>query len=262
MLQMPLVIRAVVRRGSSETTLITAVGICFAAALAALAFQYSVALGAFIAGSLIAESGEEKTIEHLVRPVRDIFAAIFFVAVGMMLDPRVVVRYWPAVLVFTVMVITGKVLFVTVAAFFTGYSPRTAVQSGMSLAQIGEFSFIISGVGLASGATREFLYPIAVSVSAITTLTTPWLIRRAIPTAAWVDAKLPHPIQTFASLYGSWIERLRAAPAEPKKRSRALRLTGLLLLDGALLATVIIAAAVEMPRFTTILRAWTGAEDE
>jgi monovalent cation:H+ antiporter-2, CPA2 family len=262
LLLVPRIIRMVVAKSSEETTLVVSIGICFAAALAALAFEYSVALGAFIAGSLIAESGEEKTVEHLVRPVRDIFAAIFFVAVGMMLDPRVVVRYWPAVLVFTVMVITGKVLFVTVAAFFTGYSPRTAVQSGMSLAQIGEFSFIIAGVGLASGATREFLYPIAVSVSAITTLTTPWLIRSAVPTAAWVDAKLPHPIQTFASLYGSWIERLRSTPAEPKKRSRARRLTGLLLLDGVLLATVIIAAVVEMPRFTTILRAWTGAEDE
>ena len=262
LLIVPRIIRAVVARSSEETTLVVSIGICFAAALAALAFQYSVALGAFIAGSLIAESGEERTVEHLVRPVRDIFAAIFFVAVGMMLDPRVIARYWPAVLVFTVMVVTGKVLFVSVAAFFTGYSPRTAVQSGMSLAQIGEFSFIIAGVGLASGATREFLYPIAVTVSAITTLTTPWLIRGAVPAAAWVDARLPHPIQTFASLYGSWIERLRSAPAEPKKRSRVRRLTGLILLDGVLLAAVIIAAAVEMPRFTTILRQWTGAEDE
>ena len=261
LLLVPRVIRAVVRRGSSETTLITAVGICFAAALAALAFQYSVALGAFIAGSLIAESGEEKTIEHLVRPVRDIFAAIFFVAIGMMLDPRVIARYWPTVLAFTVIVVTGKVLFVTVASFFTGYAPRTSVQAGMSLAQIGEFSFIIAGVGLARGITAELL-PIVVSVSAITTLTTPWLIRGAVPTAAWVDARLPHPIQTFASLYGSWIERLRSAPSEPKKRSRARRLTGLLMLDGALLAAVIIAAAVEMPRFTSILRVWTGAPAE
>ena len=261
LLLVPRVMRAVVRRGSSETTLITAVGICFAAALAALAFEYSVALGAFIAGSLIAESGEEKTIEHLVRPVRDMFAAIFFVAIGMMLDPRVIARYWPTVLAFTVIVVTGKVLFVTVAAFFSGYAPRTAVQAGMSLAQIGEFSFIIAGVGLASGTTTALL-PIAVSVSAITTLTTPWLIRGAVPTAAWVDAKLPHPIQTFASLYGSWIERLRSAPTEPKKRSRARRLIGILLLDGALLATVIIAAAVEMPRFTTILREWTGQGED
>lgn len=262
LLLVPRIIRWVVAKSSQETTLVVSIGICFAAALAALAFEYSVALGAFIAGSLIAESGEEKTVEHLVRPVRDIFAAIFFVAVGMMLDPRVIIAYWPAVLAFTVIVITGKVLFVTVAAFFTGYSPRTAVQSGMSLAQIGEFSFIIAGVGLASGATSAFLYPIAVSVSAITTLTTPWLIRGATPAAAWVDRKLPHPVQTFASLYGSWMERVRTAPTEPKKRSRARRLTGLLALDGALLAAVIIAAGLELPRVATILGAWTGAPDE
>lgn len=262
LLLVPRIIRWVVAKSSQETTLVVSVGICFAAALAALAFEYSVALGAFIAGSLIAESGEEKTVEHLVRPVRDIFAAIFFVAVGMMLDPRVISAYWPAVLAFTVIVITGKVLFVTVAAFFTGHSPRTAVQTGMSLAQIGEFSFIIAGVGMASGATSQFLYPIAVTVSAITTLTTPWLIRGATPAAAWVDRKLPHPVQTFASLYGSWMERVRTAPTEPKKRSRARRLTGLLALDGALLATVIIAAGLEMPRFAAILGAWTGAPDE
>jgi monovalent cation:H+ antiporter-2, CPA2 family len=262
LLLVPRTIRAVVRMGSDETTLVVSVGICFAAALTALAFEYSVALGAFIAGSLIAESGEEKTVGHLVRPVRDIFAAIFFVAVGMMLDPRVIARYWPAVLAFTVIVITGKLLFVSVAAFFAGYAPRTAVQTGMSLGQIGEFSFIIAGVGLASGATREFLYPVAVSVSAITTLTTPWLIRAAGPVAAWVDARLPHPVQTFASLYGSWIERIRATPSEPTKRSRALRLVGLLLLDGALLATVIIAAAAEMPRFTHLVRQWTSVPEE
>ena len=262
LLVVPRIIRWVVAKSSQETTLVVSIGICFAAALAALAFEYSVALGAFIAGSLIAESGEEKTVEHLVRPVRDIFAAIFFVAVGMMLDPRVITAYWPAVLTFTVIVITGKVLFVTVAAFFTGYSPRTAVQSGMSLAQIGEFSFIIAGVGLASGATSQFLYPIAVTVSAITTLTTPWLIRGATPAAAWVDRKLPHPVQTFASLYGSWMERVRTAPTEPKKRSRARRLTGLLALDGALLAAIIIAAGLELPRFIAILGAWTGAPDE
>ncbi|MEX2154487.1 MAG: cation:proton antiporter [Gemmatimonadaceae bacterium] len=259
LLLVPRVIRGVVRVGAEETTLIVSVGICFAAALVALAFGYSVALGAFIAGSLVAESGEEQTIEALVRPLRDMFAAIFFVSVGMLIDPSVVARYWPAVIVFTGLVMVGKVLAVTIAAFFTGFPPRTAVQAGMSLAQIGEFSFIIAGVGLTTGATREFLYPIAVTVSAITTLTTPWLIRGATPVAAWVDRKLPHPVQTFASLYGSWIERLRGAPTEPTKRSRTRKLVGLVLLDAALIAAVVIGAAVEMGRFIGLLHEWTGA---
>ena len=261
LLVVPRIIRAVVGKAQEETTLIVAIGICFAAALLALSFGYSVALGAFIAGSLVAESGHERTVEHMVRPVRDVFAAIFFVAVGMMLDPRVIAQHWQAVLVFTVLVIVCKVTFVSIAAFFTGYPVRTSVQAGMSLAQIGEFSFIIAGVGLTSGATREFLYPIAVAVSAITTLTTPWLIRGASPFAAWVDRKLPHPVQTFTALYGSWVERVRAAPDEPKKRSRTRRLTGFLLLDAGLIAVVVIAAAVEMGRFTTLLRDWTGAPD-
>src|SRR5688500_13767499 len=187
LLLIPRTVRAVVRMGRPETTLIASMGICFAAALLALTFGYSVALGAFIAGSLVAESGHEKTIEHLVEPVRDVFAAIFFVSVGMLIDPALVAQHWFPVLVMTAAVIAGNVIFVTVSAFLVGYTPRTAVQAGMSLAQIGEFSFIIASVGLATGATRPFLYPIAVAVSAITTLTTPWLIRSAGPAAAYVE---------------------------------------------------------------------------
>jgi CPA2 family monovalent cation:H+ antiporter-2 len=123
-------------------------------------------LGAFIAGSLVAESGEEKVVEHLIMPVRDMFAAIFFIAVGMLIDPTIIMQHWGAVLAFSAVVIVGKVIFVSIASFLTGYSPRTSVQAGMSLAQIGEFSFIIAAVGLSTGATRDFLYPIAVAVSA------------------------------------------------------------------------------------------------
>jgi CPA2 family monovalent cation:H+ antiporter-2 len=252
----PRTIRAVVRLGRAETTLVVSVGICFAAALVALAFGYSVALGAFIAGSLVAESGEEKTIEHLVRPVRDMFAAIFFVSVGMLIDPALVAQHWGAVLAFTVVVIVGKVGAVTISSFLTGYSPRTSVQAGMSLAQIGEFSFIIAGVGLATGATRSFLYPVAVAVSAITTLTTPWLIRGAGPAAAWVDHALPAPLQTFASLYGSWLERMRASSVSPVSRNR--RLVRLLLLDALLIAALSIGVAVEAGELTSKVSEWTG----
>jgi CPA2 family monovalent cation:H+ antiporter-2 len=173
MLTVPRLMRAVLRLNRPETTLIAAVGLAFAFALVAIAFDYSVALGAFLAGTLVAESGQPKRIEQLVAPVRDLFAAVFFVAVGMMIDPALIAEHWVAVVVFTVLVIVGKVLGVSTSAFLTGYDPRTAVQAGMSLAQIGEFSFIIAGIGLSTGATRDFLYPVAVAVSAITTLTTP-----------------------------------------------------------------------------------------
>ncbi len=244
----PRLIRRVVRLQSPEATTVTAIGICFAGAWLALEFGYSVALGAFLAGSLVAESGQERAVEQLVAPVKDVFAAIFFVAVGMLIDPRLILQYWVPVIVFTLLVIVGKVIAVTLGAFLAGYGTRTSVQTGMSLAQIGEFSFIIAGLGLSSGATREFLYPIAVAVSAITTLTTPLLIRRAGTAASWVDRSLPRQLQTFVSLYGSWMERLRSAPSDPRRRSRERRLIGLLLLDTALLATI---AAVTLVFYRT-----------
>ncbi len=258
LLLIPRTVRALVRMGRPETTLVATMGICFAAALLALTFGYSVALGAFIAGSLVAESGHEKTIEHLVQPVRDVFAAIFFVSVGMLIDPALVAQHWFPVLVMTAAVIVGKVVAVTVSAFLVGYTPRTAVQAGMSLAQIGEFSFIIASVGLATGATRPFLYPIAVAVSAITTLTTPWLIRSADRSAAYVDRTLPRPLQTFVALYGSWIERLRTARASKAERPRVRRLIGLIVLDAAVIIGVTIGTALELGHFSTLLGVWFG----
>ncbi|OYV73756.1 MAG: potassium transporter, partial [Deltaproteobacteria bacterium 21-66-5] len=256
LLVVPRLIRAVVRLGRSETTLVTTIGICFGAALLALAFGYSVALGAFIAGTLVAESGEGAGIQRLIEPVRDMFVAIFFVSVGLLIDPRAIAAHWGAVLAFTALVIVGKVLAVSLGAFLTGSPLRLAVQTGMSLAQIGEFSFIIAGVGLAAGVTRSFLYPVAVTVSAITTFTTPLLIAAAEPAALWVDRRLPRPLQTFVALYGSWVEHLRTAPAAG--RSRLRRLMRLLLVDAVLLAGVVIGASAEMERVTAVVNAWLG----
>jgi CPA2 family monovalent cation:H+ antiporter-2 len=174
-----------------------------------------------------------------VHPVRDVFAAIFFVSVGMLIDPALVARHWPAVAVLAAVVVAGKILSVTVGAFLTGNGTRTSLQAGMSLAQIGEFSFIIAGLGLALSATDEALYAVAVAVSALTTLTTPWLIRAAGPVANWVDRKLPRPVQTFAALYGSWVESLSAAPRSDTARAKVRRLVRLLLLDTALIAGIV-----------------------
>lgn len=169
MLVVPRAIRAIHRLNRPETTLVASVGICFAVALLAQAFGYSVALGAFLAGSLVAESGQEKQVEHLILPVRDLFGAIFFVSVGMLIDPVLIAEHWVAVAVFTALVIAGKFVGVSLGAFLTGNGTRSSVAAGMSLAQIGEFSFIIAALGLSLGATRDFLYPITVAVSAITT---------------------------------------------------------------------------------------------
>lgn len=242
MLVVPRFIRFVTRLGRSETTLVASLGICFATAWLAQSVGYSVALGAFIAGSLVSESGKGEDIERLMRPVRDMFLAIFFVSVGMLIDPALITGHWGAVALLTVVVILGTLASVSVGAFITGAGVRTSIQAGMSLAQIGEFSYIIAALGLTLGATRDFLYPVAVAVSAVTTLTTPWLIRAAEPVATWVDRKLPRALQTFAALYGTWIERLRAGP--PAGRSKAWRSVRLLALDAALLMAVIIGVAL------------------
>ena len=258
----PRLVRAVTRAERPEMTLVASMGICFAAALLALAFGYSVALGAFIAGSLVAESGEGGAIDTLIRPVRDLFLAIFFVSVGMLIDPRILVEHWGAVLILTVVVIVGKVFAVTAGAFLTGNGLRSSLQAGMSLAQIGEFSFIIAAVGTATGAIRPELYAVAIAVSAITTLTTPWLIRAADPMALIVDRKLPRSVQTFVALYGSWIERLRESAPVAGGRARVRRLVRLLVIDVVLLALVIIAAAAEMGRTTILLRQWLGVSEQ
>jgi len=263
LLTVPRAVRAIARVGRPETLLIASVGICFAISLLALSFGYSVALGAFIAGSLVAESGEEKRIEHLIQPVRDIFAAIFFVSVGMMIDPVLIARNAAVIAVLTVVVVAGKVASVTFGTFLTGTNVRTSLQAGMSMAQIGEFSFIIAGLGLSLGATRDLVYAVAVSVSALTTLLTPWLIRAAGPTADWVDRRLPRSLQTFVALYGSWIERLRGSSGRPTTQAaRARRLTRLLLLDAGLLGALIIGTSVELPRIVFFLNTKVGVAAE
>ncbi|WP_163999498.1 cation:proton antiporter [Pyxidicoccus caerfyrddinensis] len=256
----PRAVRAVVRLNRPETTLVASVGICFAVALLAQAFGYSVALGAFLGGSLVAESGEEKVVEHLVQPVRDMFAAIFFVSVGMLIDPALVAKYWAAILVLTVVVVFGKILGVTLGAFLTGNGTRTSVQAGMSLAQIGEFSFIIAGLGLSLKATGDFLYPVAVAVSAITTLTTPMLIKASGPAATWVDRKLPKPLQTFATLYGTWVERLREAPPSQTRGAVVRRVVRLLLVDAALLILLVIGTSLAAAKVTLFVEERTGVD--
>jgi CPA2 family monovalent cation:H+ antiporter-2 len=258
LLIVPRVMRIIIQLNRPETIIISSIGICFALALLAQAFGYSVALGAFIAGSLIAESGEERKVEKLVEPVRDIFAAVFFVSVGMLIDPKQVVQYWPAILILTLVVVVGKVVGVSVGSFLTGSRLRTSIQSGMSLAQIGEFSFIIAGLGLTLDATRSFLYSVAIVVSALTTLTTPWLIRASDPVASWVDHILPKPLQTFSVLYGSWIEKLQNAPRSQGTVARIRRMLVLLLIDAAFFATILIGLSAFSDRLIALAHEHVG----
>ncbi|MGE0610531.1 MAG: cation:proton antiporter, partial [Pirellulales bacterium] len=249
LLTVPRLMRAIVQLGRNETTVVANVGLAFGLAYLASSFGYSVALGAFIAGSLVAESGAEKQIEELIIPVRDIFAALFFVSVGMLIDPQAIVQNWLFVLIFLAVLVAGKVGAISLATFLTGRSVVTSIQTGMSLAQIGEFSFIIAGVGLMNNAddqpTYQLLYSIAIAVSGVTTLLTPWLIRAAEPVAMFVDRKLPRPLQTFAALYGSWLQQSRSASPRGET-GRVRHFMRWLAVDAVVLAVVVIGAAVEV----------------
>lgn len=254
----PPMMRSIKALKRNETTLVASIGFCFAIALLAQQFGYSVALGAFLAGSLIAESGEEKEVEHLVLPVRDMFAAVFFVSVGMLIDPAVIAQYLPEIAIITLTVIVVKFIGVAAGTFLTGAGMRTSVKAGMSMAQIGEFSFIIAGLGLTLNVTGDFLYPITVAVSAITTLTTPLLIRASGPAANWMDRKLPKPLQTFATLYGSWIEEVRERFENRKSTGPVQRLLRRMLLDALLLGVIVIGTSLSME---SIIRSVNGFLD-
>jgi CPA2 family monovalent cation:H+ antiporter-2 len=258
LLVVPRLVRAILRAKQAETTVVACVGISFAMALLARYFGYSVALGAFLAGALVAESGAGEAIERSIEPVRDMFAAVFFVSVGMLIDPWVIAQHWLPVLAFTVVVVLGKVVGVTLGAFLTGHSVRTSFQAGMSLAQIGEFSFIIAGLGLSLGAVGHFLYPVAVAVSALTTLITPFLMRASGPVASFVDRRLPHPLQTFVSLYGSWMAGLRTRPQTRTTGARVRRLVRLLALDTVLVAAITIAASLNVDRLVNLAATKAG----
>jgi CPA2 family monovalent cation:H+ antiporter-2 len=259
-LVVPRTIRAVAALRSGETLLVTVIGFAFAFALLAQELGYSVALGAFLAGSLVSESGETARVGALVRPVRDVFALVFFVAVGMLVDPAVILERTVEVAALTAIVLLAQPLGVAVGAFLSGHDARTSIQAGMSLAQIGEFSFILATVGITTGAAREFLLPVAVAVSVITTFTTPWYVRASERVALEIDRRLPRPLQTFSALYGSWLSDARRGDEEPTPRARRRRLARRLLVDAIAIAAIAIGASVEMERLVAWAGRWTGLE--
>jgi CPA2 family monovalent cation:H+ antiporter-2 len=261
-LLIPRAVRLVARLGSRETLLIASVGLCFASALLAHKLGYSVALGAFLAGSLIAESGHATEIEELVAPLRDLFAAVFFVAVGMIVDPAVILDSWMAVVALSLLVLVAQPTLVSFGTFVAGNDVRSSVRAGMSLGQIGEFSFIIAGIGVAAGAIRDFLYPVAVATCVITSFLTPWMVRSSSRQAQALERRLPHSVQTYTTLYASWREALRARKANRSTAARIRRLIILLVVDGLALAGIFIAGVVIHERYLSRIEQRFGmAED-
>lgn len=188
---------------SEETLLIVSLALCFGMVVMAAHTGFSAAFGAFIMGSILAETIEAESIERLVKPVKDLFGAIFFVSVGMMVNPAMIVEYALPILVITLAVILGQACFGTFGVILAGQPLKTAMQCGFSLTQIGEFAFIIASLGVSLHVTSDFLYPIVVAVSVITTFLTPYMIRAAEPASGFVERHLPRSWSRFLVRYSS-----------------------------------------------------------
>ena len=190
----PLFLRAVRSLINAEVLLVVSLGLCCAMAVISTKVGFSSAFGAFIMGSILAETVEAEHIEKLVEPVKNLFGAIFFVSVGMLVDPKILVEYAIPIMLLVMTILIGQSLFGTFSFMLAGESLKSAMRCGFSMAQIGEFSFIIASLGLALGVISDFLYPVVVAVSVITTFLTPYMIRFATPVYNNLEHRLPNKL--------------------------------------------------------------------
>ena len=251
LLVLPRLFAYVARYDSNEMLLVTALGVCFASALLAHEFEYSIALGAFLAGALIAESPAGLRVETIVIPVRDAFSAVFFVAVGMMIEPATLVAYMVPVAVLTAVVVVGKVTACAAGAFLAGAKPHEAVRVGMGMAQIGEFSFIIAQLGSSIGVTSAFLYPMTVAISAVTTFLTPYLIKASDAASTLFARILPDDLMKPARYYERWLAGLREADTPERAVVRRIlrRQFAFIALDLVLMLAILVFAGLLRQRF-------------
>lgn len=197
----------------NEVLLILALGLCLGMVVLATQAGFSAELGAFIMGSLIAETTSAEKVEHLIQPVKDLFGAVFFISVGMMIDPQAIIQYGGPVIVVTLLTLFGKLFSTTIGALLSGQPLKQAVQVGMSMAQIGEFAFIVATLGLSLGVISDFLFPVAVGASAITTFTTPYLIRLSEPTYYFLERFLPKKWVRNINTYSFSTQNIQAESA-------------------------------------------------
>jgi CPA2 family monovalent cation:H+ antiporter-2 len=251
----------VAKAKSDEMLLVTVLGFCFGFCLLVVKLDYSIALGAFLIGAIMAESRSLQRIEHLIAPVRDMFSAIFFVTIGLLLNPAVLVDYWWPIAVITVAVVFGKIVSCGLGTFLAGRDGRTSMRVGMSVAQIGEFSFIIASLGLSLKVTSSFLYPIAVAVSALTTLFTPYLIKAADPITRRIAHSMPVPVTNTFGLYSQWLASLSPDTDGPTLFSMTRRIVLQIAVNLALVAAIFLTASYAAPFATQYLSRWLPAGD-
>lgn len=243
LLLVPRVVDYIARVSRNDVLLVAVLGICFGFCLLVTEMGYSVALGAFMIGAIVAESDSVARIERIIMPVRDMFSAIFFVAIGMLIDPALLAAYaWPITIV-TIAVVVGKVVTCSFGSFVAGNDGRTSLRVGMGLAQIGEFSFVIASLGLTLKVTSNFLYPVAVAVSAITTFLTPYLIRSSDPLANLLSRVLPARVTGVFGAYTEWMGNLGLQGQGAIVMKMIRRLVWHVVINTALVVAVFIATA-------------------
>lgn len=186
---------------NDETLLVVAMGLCFSMAVFSVICGFSLELGAFVMGSILAGTLLAERIDHVIKPVKDLFGSVFFISVGMMVEPSVLVTYWWEILLLAAVVIVGMIIFGTLGMLVTGQSLKVALESGFSLTQIGEFSYIIASLGMSLGVLQASLYPIIVAVSVITIFTTPYFIKMAEPAYNKLAPKLPKKLNFLIDRY-------------------------------------------------------------
>ncbi len=250
----PAFLRKVRKIVNDEVLLIVSLGLCCAMAVFSTKVGFSSAFGAFIMGSILAETIEAEHIEHLVEPVKNLFGAIFFVSVGMLVDPQILVDYALPILALVLTILIGQSIFGSLAFMMGGESLKSAMRCGFAMAQIGEFSFIIASLGLALGVISDFLYPVVVAVSVITTFLTPYMIRLAIPSYNALEKRLPSRLIQM-------LNRLSMSQSSTKEQSKWKSLMTQMAVNTliyAILASATIAVMFTfvLPFFRELLPGW------
>lgn len=244
LLLIPRLARYVRKLGSTEVWVVFGVGLCFAFAGFAAYLGYSPALGAFLAGMLIAESGQGRQMEHLVAPLRDVFAAVFFVSVGMTVDPIIALEHIGKSVAVAATVILLQFILVASAALLSGNVLRRATQGGLALGQIGEFGFIMVGIGASAGVIPDFMMAIVVSASVITAFTTPLCLRAAPGIAAGIEQRLPSRLREALSMYAAWVDELKGREYSSPERRRTRRAIEVLVIDALAVLVIVVSGSI------------------
>ena len=253
---LPSLLNGIRRYLNSETLLVVSMGLCLGMAVFSVYCGFSLALGAFVMGSILAGTSYAERIEHVVTPVKDLFGAVFFISVGMMVQPTILAQYWAPILLLSAVVICGMIVFGTAGMLITGQTLKVAIQSGFSLTQIGEFAFIIATLGMSLGVLDTTIYPIVVAVSVITTFTTPYFIKLSLPVYNFVERHLPERLHFLIDRYQKDADRSDAA-GRPWGRviKRYLWRTALYMI--VLLAIMIISLDYVTPYFEEFAGSWS-----